>query len=223
MTRSSILIACVLMVWLTSLTITELHAQVKSPTALYLDSLGYVNVTEQDNSIQVSLMYSRDDNFTGKRLYNDLREAYLHRDAIAPLLKAQQLLHEIHPEYNIIIFDAARPMHIQQQMWDRVKGTKQQNYVSNPTRGGGLHNYGLAVDISIVNAQGDTIPMGTVVDHLGKEAHTDYTAISQEALLNRRLLIQVMRKAGFRSLPSEWWHFNLVSRNVAREKYKVIP
>lgn len=211
------------MVWLTSLTITELHAQVKSPTALYLDSLGYVNVTEQDNSIQVSLMYSRDDNFTGKRLYNDLREAYLHRDAIAPLLKAQQLLHEIHPEYNIIIFDAARPMHIQQQMWDRVKGTKQQNYVSNPTRGGGLHNYGLAVDISIVNAQGDTIPMGTVVDHLGKEAHTDYTAISQEALLNRRLLIQVMRKAGFRSLPSEWWHFNLVSRNVAREKYKVIP
>ena len=147
------------------------RAQQRNATAAYLDSLGYVNVAEEDSSI----------------------------------------------------FDAARPMHIQQQMWNVVKGTKQQNYVSNPARGGGMHNYGLAVDISIVNAQGDTIPMGTKVDHLGREAHTDYTAISPEALQNRRLLISVMREAGFRSLPTEWWHFNLVSRNVAREKYKVIP
>lgn len=199
------------------------RAQQRNATAAYLDSLGYVNVAEQDSSILVSLMYARSDNFTGKLLYNDLREAYLHKDAIAPLLKAQRLLHEVHPDYNLIIFDAARPMHVQQQMWDVVKGTRQQIYVSNPARGGGMHNYGLAVDISIVNAQGDTIPMGTKVDHLGREAHTDYTAISPEALQNRRLLISVMREAGFRSLPTEWWHFNLVSRNVARQKYKVIP
>lgn len=213
----------ILIISLFFLSCFEANAQQKSATALYLNSLGYVNVAEQDSSILVSLMYARSDNFTGKLLYNDLREAYLHKDAIAPLLKAQRLLHEVHPDYNLIIFDAARPMHVQQQMWDVVKGTRQQIYVSNPARGGGMHNYGLAVDISIVNAKGDTIPMGTKVDHLGREAHTDYTAISPEALQNRRLLISVMREAGFRSLPTEWWHFNLVSRNVAREKYKVIP
>ena len=194
-----------------------------SHTALYLDSLGYVNVMEQDSSIRVSLMYAREDNFTGKLLYQDLKEAYLHPDAIAPLLRAQQLLRQRHPDYSLIIFDAARPMHVQQQMWEVVKGTRQQNYVSNPAHGGGLHNYGLAVDISIANAEGDTIPMGTKVDHLGREAHTDYTAISQESLQNRRLLIQVMRQAGFRSLPTEWWHFNLVSRQTAKENYRVIP
>jgi len=198
-------------------------AETLSPTAQHLDSLGYINIAEQDSNIIVSLMYARNDNFTGKILYNDLREAYLHKDAIAPLLKAQRILQEKQPDYHLIIFDAARPMYIQQQMWDVVKGTRQQNYVSNPAHGGGLHNYGLAVDVSIVNALGDTIPMGTKVDHLGREAHTDYTAISPEALQNRRLLISVMREAGFRSLPSEWWHFNLVSRQVAREKYKVIP
>ena len=213
----------ILIISLFFLSCFEANAQQKSATALYLNSLGYVNVAEQDSSILVSLMYARSDNFTGKLLYNDLREAYLHKDAIAPLLKAQRLLHEVHPDYNLIIFDAARPMHVQQQMWDVVKGTKQQIYVSNPARGGGLHNYGLAVDISIVNTQGDTIPMGTKVDHLGREAHTDYTAISPEALQNRRLLIHVMREASFRSLPTEWWHFNLVSRNEARQKYKVIP
>lgn len=212
----------ILVVLLALLPFSESYAQ-RSRTAQQLDSLGYVNVLEQDGSILVDLMYAKADNFTGKLLYTDLREAYLHPDAIAPLLKAQQLLQEEYPDYTLIIFDAARPMHIQQQMWNAVKGTRQQNYVSNPAHGGGLHNYGLAVDISIANAQGDTIPMGSIVDHLGKEAHTDYTAISKEAMQNRRLLIKVMRQAGFRSLPSEWWHFNLVSRQVAREKYKVIP
>lgn len=212
-----------MIVWLLFLSFIEILAQQKSATAAYLDSLGYVNVAEKDSSILVSLMYARDNNFMGRCLYDDLREAYLHKDAIDPLLKAQQILRAKHPDYCLIIFDAARPMHIQQQMWNAVKGTRQQNYVSNPAHGGGLHNYGLAVDISIVNAKGDTIPMGTKVDHLGREAHTDYTAISSEALQNRRLLISVMREAGFRSLPSEWWHFNLVSRNVARVRYKVIP
>ena len=212
-----------MIVWLLFLSFIEIHAQQRSATAAYLDSLGYVNVAEKDSSILVSLMYARDDNFMGRCLYDDLREAYLHKDAINPLLKAQQILRAKYPDYHLIIFDAARPMHIQQQMWNAVKGTRQQNYVSNPAHGGGLHNYGLAVDISIVNAKGDTIPMGTKVDHLGREAHTDYTAISSEALQNRRLLISIMREAGFRSLPSEWWHFNLVSRNVARVRYKVIP
>ena len=204
-------------------TLVAVTVQSLSPTAQYLDSLGYINIAEQDSNIFVNLMYARDDNFTGKVLYDDLREAYLHPDAITPLLKAQQLLRQAHPDYHLMIFDAARPMYIQQQMWDVVKGTRQQNYVSNPAHGGGLHNYGLAVDVSIANTQGDTIPMGTIVDHLGREAHTDFTALSAEALQNRRLLISVMREAGFRSLPSEWWHFNLVSRQVAREKYKVIP
>lgn len=204
-------------------TLVTATVQPLSPTAQYLDSLGYINIAEQDKNIFVSLMYARDDNFMGKVLYDDLREAYLHPDAISPLLKAQQLLQQAHPDYHLMIFDAARPMYIQQQMWDVVKGTRQQNYVSNPAHGGGLHNYGLAVDVSIANAQGDTIPMGTIVDHLGREAHTDFTAISAEALQNRRLLIRVMREAGFRSLPSEWWHFNLVSRQVARDKYKLIP
>ena len=40
---------------------------------------------------------------------------------------------------------------------------------------------------------------------------------------NRILLRRVMKEAGFRALPSEWWHFNFCSRDVARQKYKVIP
>lgn len=40
-------------------------APVKSRTARYLDSLGFVNIAEADSSIAIDLMYTRADNFTG--------------------------------------------------------------------------------------------------------------------------------------------------------------
>lgn len=202
-----------------------------SPTAQEMARLGFVDIQQQDTSIHVSLMYSRPDNFTGRILYADLREAYLHPKAARALLRAQQLLRAQRPELSLKVYDAARPMHIQQKMWDTVKGTAQQNYVSNPRNGGGLHNYGLAVDITLCEAAtGDTLDMGTVVDHLGPEAHIDNEAalvqrgiISMQALANRQLLRKVMKQAGFTPLRSEWWHFNLVSRAEARAHYRVIP
>lgn len=201
----------------------------KSRTALYLDSLGLKEIRSADSSIVVDLMYATADNFTGELLYEDLREAYLHPDALESLLKAQQLLKSKCPAYSLIIYDAARPMSVQKKMWNIVKGTSKSKYVSNPARGGGLHNYGLAVDISIVNENGEALPMGTEVDHLGIEAHITNEAelvrsgtISDEARKNRLLLRQVMKEAGFRALNSEWWHFNRCSREEARQKYRQI-
>ena len=121
-------------------------------------------------------------------------------------------------------------MHVQQKMWNKVKGTPQQNYVSNPANGGGLHNYGLAVDISIIDSNGDTLPMGTTVDALTPLSHIDKEQelvrkgkISSEAAHNRALLRTIMKKAGFRPLRSEWWHFNYTTRANARANYKAIP
>lgn len=202
----------------------------QSNTVHYLDSLGFINILEADSSIAIELMYTRADNFTGQVLYEDLHEAYLHPDAMESLSKAQRLLKELHPDYSLIVYDAARPMSVQQKMWNVVKGTSKQIYVSNPARGGGLHNYGLAVDVSILDGQGIPLSMGTPVDYLGKEAHITEEAqlvkngkISEQERENRLLLRRIMKDAGFRSLPSEWWHFNRYSRQTAKERYQVIP
>ena len=109
-------------------TTTKPHSAVaekpaKSRTAQRLDSLGYENIAERDTSIAIDLMYARANNFVGRVLYADLREAYLHPVAMECLLKAQRLLREKHPEYRLIVYDAARPMSVQQQMWDVVKGS----------------------------------------------------------------------------------------------------
>lgn len=201
----------------------------RSATAQRLDSIGLVNVARLDSTIAISLLYATPDNFVGEALYDDLTEAYLHPEAAEALLKAQRLLKEKHPGYSLIIYDATRPMSVQRKMWDLVKGTPKSIYVSNPAHGGGLHNYGLAVDISILDAGGIPLSMGTKVDHLGPEAYITNEAqlvkngvITLQEKKNRELLREVMRGAGFRALHSEWWHFNLYSREVAKKNYKLI-
>ena len=96
--------------------------------------------------------------------------------------------------------------------------------------GGGLHNYGMAVDVTLCDAKGDTLPMGTVIDYLGPLAHIDKESsavarkqLTPQAKRNRELLRLVMRQAGFKALRTEWWHFNFISRAEARAHYKVIP
>lgn len=209
---------------------TAVYAQSHlSKTEKALEKKGYVNVRSLDPSIFVSLMYARADNFTGTILYNDLHEAYLHKEAANALVKAQKRLKELRPDLSLKIYDAARPMSIQQKMWNAVKDTPKYFYVSNPAHGGGLHNYGLAVDITLCNLKGDSVEMGTKIDYMGTAAHVNneeglvkHRRISREAMINRRLLRAVMRYAGFKPLRTEWWHFNFRTRAEARKQYQVI-
>ena len=189
---------------------------------------GFLRVKDLDNSIEVEMMYAKSDNFVGEAMY-DFTEAYLHPKAAKAVVKANALLAKYHPGWRICIYDATRPMSVQQKMWDKVKGTPQQNYVSNPNNGGGLHNYGLAVDVSIIDEKGDSIDMGTTVDALTSTSHIDKEEelvaqgkITQEAMENRRLLRKVMQEAGFKPLRTEWWHFNYTTRADAKKNYKVV-
>lgn len=201
----------------------------RSAAEASMERQGMVDVQAKDPSIQVSLMYARADNFTGTVLYTGMTRAYLHPKAAAALARAQKRLKQLRPDLSLKVYDAARPMSIQQKMWDKVKGTSKYFYVSNPARGGGLHNYGMAVDITLCTLDGDTLDMGTKIDYMGKAAHIDNEdalvksgRISRRAQKNRRLLREVMRYAGFKPLRTEWWHFNYVTRATAKKYYKVI-
>lgn len=204
-------------------------AKAKSATARRMAEQGFVDIQSVDPTIRVSLMYARADNFTGRVLYRDLREAYLHPLAAKALKKAQARLKQLRPDLSLAVYDAARPMSIQQKMWDAVKNTNHSFYVSNPKNGGGLHNYGLAVDLTLCRANGDTIPMGVKIDNMTSLSHIDREELllregrlSREAYDNRRLLRRVMEYAGWKPLRTEWWHFNLRSRAEAKKNFKVI-
>lgn len=190
-----------------------------------LESFGYVDVSTL--GVSVSLMYAQEDNFTGKVLYTDMDNAWLHPNAASALAKAAKALFREAPMLRLLVKDAARPMSVQRRMFNAVKGTSKANYVANPARGGGLHNYGLAVDVTLVDAEGRELPMGTPVDHLGKEAHIDSEEamvksgiLSAQEMKNRRLLRKVMKEGGFKTIRNEWWHFQMVGRATARRMYK---
>lgn len=194
-----------------------------------LETMGMIDIRQSDLSIQVHLLYAHPENIFGEPVYEGLTKAWLRPEAAEKLLNAQRLLRAEHPGYSLIVYDAARPMEIQKKMWNLVRGTDKVNYVSNPANGGGLHNYGMAVDVSILNEQGEPLPMGSPVDFFGEEAHTNEEStllkngkITQEEYTNRQLLRRIMKQAGFRTILYEWWHFNACTRPEAREQYPVI-
>lgn len=78
------------------------------------------------------------------------------------------------------------------------------------------HNTGGAVDIEIIDAQGQLVDMGMaakdwcVVDP--DLCLTDSTLADEEAQRNRRILLEVMQAQGFVNYPTEWWHFSYGDR-----------
>ncbi|MCD7970181.1 MAG: M15 family metallopeptidase [Alistipes sp.] len=201
----------------------------KTPTELRLEELGLIDISETDDRITVCLVYASPDNFVGEVLYDDITRAYLLPEAAAKLSKAQDLLDSLRPGYRLLVYDAARPMSVQRKMRRIAEATGKHYYVADPARGGGLHNYGAAVDLTIIDDRGRALPMGTEYDHLGPEANIDREdelvrkgIITPDELHNRLLLRTIMRQAGFTTVQSEWWHFNHTSRQNARERYPLI-
>lgn len=195
----------------------------------YLRNKGMVDVSALDSTIRVQLVYATTDNFMGEAVYSGITRAWLHPDAAEMLVAAQRLLKKEHPDLTIVVYDAARPMSVQRKMWQLVHGTDKVNYVSNPANGGGLHNYGMAVDVTLLDKNGNPLPMGTPFDYFGEEAHTNHEEtlvdagkLDRTAFSNRRLLRRIMRNAGFRTILYEWWHFNACSRAEARQSYPVL-
>lgn len=200
----------------------------KSETSSYLDRLGLIDVGLLDPSIRIELKYATTDNFTGVVLYDDLRRAYLHPLAAKKLKQAQIILQKDNPELSLLVYDAARPLSIQRKMYDVVKNTKYRAYVADPSRTG-LHNYGMAVDLTLCDSEGKPLDMGTKFDFFGKEAGINNEdlfvtqgLLSKKQVENRRLLRRVMKQAGFIPIRGEWWHFNACSLQEAKAKYKLI-
>lgn len=193
---------------------------------------GLVDIQDIDPSIQVELMYATEDNFVGENMYGHLTKAYMLPHFAEKLKRAQaKLKSDWGEEYSLLVCDAARPLSVQRRMFDAVKGTPNRVYVASPNNGGGRHNYGAAVDVTIVNTStGQRVDMGSEVDHFGIRSHTDREEellrkglISREAYNNRRYLTRLLNAEGLRNIRKEWWHFEeRISIKEVRTKYRLI-
>ena len=88
------------------------------------------------------------------------------------------------------------------------------------------HSTGGAVDVSIIGPNGKNMSMGTKIgqDTDLEKTRTDSDKISKVAVKNRKLLSEVMFKAGFVNYPTEWWHWSYGDRYWAAasdKKYSI--
>lgn len=192
---------------------------------------GLVDIEKAIPGIQVELKYSTEDNFFQQDVYGDLVHCYLHPQAAQMLAIAQEALKKDYPSLSLLIYDGVRPLSVQQILWDSLDkpDSLKSLYVADP-KIGGLHNYGVAVDLTILNLEtGKPLDMGTPFDYFGYPAYPDRELqmlaekkINKAQVANREILRKVMKGAGFTGIGSEWWHFNAFSLKKASEKFPLI-
>ncbi|AFY39838.1 peptidase M15D vanX D-ala-D-ala dipeptidase [[Leptolyngbya] sp. PCC 7376] len=172
-----------------------------------------------------------------------LRELVLRR-----LIAAQICLQEERPELTLQIFDAYRPIAVQQFMVDytfaELKGDRLLNeseekevweqvykFWAAPSDNPATpppHSTGAAVDLTLATTESSgSLNMGGDIDEIGDRSYPDFysektDAESQQYHQNRCLLRQVMTKAGFVQHPNEWWHFSYGDQMWAWQKKEAI-
>jgi D-alanyl-D-alanine dipeptidase len=162
----------------------------------------FVNLKEYSKDFVYDMKYATEDNFLKAKVY-DCAECLLRLKTVQALIAAN--IDFMKKGYKIKLYDCYRPLSIQKKMWEIVSNP---SYVADPKKGS-IHNRGGAVDISLVDANGNEVEMGTSFDFFGSQASHNYTKLPKKVLANRKYLKEVMIKNGFNSFDSEWWHYNL--------------
>lgn len=151
----------------------------------------------------LDIRYAGDQNFTKRRIY-DCGRCYLRPEAADLLEKVRSELWKTR-RLKLKLFDCYRPSPAQDSLWAIFPNPA---YVTPPHKGS-MHSRGMAIDLTLTNAEGKELDMGTPYDYFGVEAHTDFLELPDEILKNRGILSAAMAKQGFRPIRTEWWHFSL--------------
>ena len=171
-----------------------------SVSSLLAQQNDFVLLRSLSDDFIFDMKYATPDNFLKQAVY-DCGECYLRKSTAKALVKANEEFKSL--GYRIKLFDCYRPLSVQKKMWKIFPGT---HYVANPAKGS-KHNRGAAVDLTLVDAQGKELDMGTPFDFFGKKAHHTCTTLPKKVLENRKLLKDVLNKYNFKSIFSEWWHY----------------
>lgn len=167
-----------------------------------IDDTTFVNVLDFSFEFILDLKYATEDNFLNQKVY-PCESCFLRLKALKNLLKAQANFKQY--GYQIKLFDCYRPHSVQQKMWQIMPNA---TYVADPSKGS-VHNRGGAVDLTLVDKNGNELNMGTAFDFFGEASAHAYENLSDEVKKNRKLLKSIMERAGFQSIKSEWWHYQL--------------
>lgn len=150
------------------------------------------------------------------------RASYLREGVAKMLCKAAQSLPD---GYRLAVLEGWRPEYIQKRMylsswqrwkerhpeWSDVQLRRVVNRFTAPLHGKvpPPHSTGAAFDLVLANQEGWELDMISPFEMFDPRAYETYApGLSQEAMTNRRILIESLESAGLTNYPSEWWHWS---------------
>lgn len=165
------------------------------------DDARLVDISSVNPNIVIDIRYATSNNFMKRKVYPVARCA-LRASVARRLSQVQEDLEK--QGLGLKVYDCYRPLSVQRLMWDILPDSR---YVANP-RTGSRHNRGAAVDLTLVDSNGNELEMPTEFDDFSEQAHRNYRGGSPESRKNRQILENAMKKHNFIPLPTEWWHFD---------------
>ena len=170
------------------------------------------------------LRYATANNFSGRVLYAGLDCSWIRTEAARGLQQAAAWLARERPGWRILVLDALRPQRIQEAIWAEVVGTPASQWFADPARGS-IHSFGMAADVTLVDAAGHELDMGSGYDEMSElskpELHAEHLALGRltaAQLGARGWLHAAMSRGGFSGISNEWWHFDHGDRVAVRRE-----
>ena len=161
-----------------------------------------IEIKKNKFNVTLDLKYATKDNILGEKIFKENR-CFLLEEAAEKLLDAINIAKDL--GYNLKIFDAYRPSYVQEALWNFDPNP---NFLSDPKKGS-PHTKGIAIDLTLVDLQGNELNMGTKFDDFTKNAYHLSKDICKKVTINKRLLLSIMTLAGFDFYHKEWWHYQL--------------
>ncbi|MDD2807279.1 MAG: M15 family metallopeptidase [Patescibacteria group bacterium] len=167
----------------------------------------------------------------------DRTAMYLRESAAKKLLEVQKSL----GDHKIKIWDGWRDYKTQKILYDTLHDKLKKlnptwndeqlkdrtlTFVSDPynPKKIPLHLTGGAVDLTLVDQDGQELNMGGEFDHFSDEDaalyYENHPELDQKIRANRKLLREAMVTGGFRFDQYEWWHFDYGNQIWALERQK---
>ncbi|MEN2980224.1 D-alanyl-D-alanine dipeptidase [Tistrella bauzanensis] len=154
------------------------------------------------DGVELDIAYATPANFTGRPIYGRAA-CFLHPEAAAAMRRAIAIAARHGLRFRI--YDAFRPSEAQWKLWEH---TPDPDFVADPRRGS-PHSRGAAVDLTLIDAAGRALDMGTPFDDFSTMSYHGAAGLSVEAERNRLLLMGIMTTAGWDFYRHEWWHYQL--------------
>lgn len=196
--------------------------QPETPACEASKPANFVYLRDVIADIVEDVRYCSSDNFVGQPIPGyEAARLLLTMEAALALKQVQHHLQLV--DLGLKVFDAYRPKRAVNffREWAQNPQDIRQRAVYYPNldksqifAGGYLvefssHSRGSTVDLTIIDAAGNELDMGTCFDFFDRKSWAASAEVNAQQRANRMLLRTAMQLHGFVPMNEEWWHFTL--------------